>query len=39
MMSLIKMVPLQKGAVKFDNFRNTAVLAIGSTNVKGIEFC
>ena len=35
MMSLIKVMPLQKGAVKFINFRKTAVPPIGSTNVKG----
>ncbi len=38
MMSFIEMVPLQKDAIKFINFRNTAVLPKGSTNVKGVEF-
>ena len=38
MTSFIEMAPIRIDAVKIVNSWNTAVLPIGSTNVKGIEF-
>lgn len=38
MTSFITLVPIQIDTVKIANLQNTAVLPLGSTNVKGIAY-